>query len=54
MRNLGSYYFDWLDRLDLVDGKQILIADAPNDFAEKTVQLLTDTALWQRISTNAR
>jgi polysaccharide biosynthesis protein PslH len=40
--------------LDVVDGEQILIADAPEEFAQKTVQLLTDAALRQRIATNAR
>jgi len=40
--------------LDVVDGEHLLIADSPEQFAEKTVRLLTDRALYQRITTNAR
>lgn len=40
--------------LDVVDGEHLLIADSPEQFAEKTVCLLSDRALYQRITTNAR
>jgi polysaccharide biosynthesis protein PslH len=40
--------------LDVVDEEHLMIADSPEQFAEKTVRLLTDAALRQRISTNAR
>ena len=40
--------------LDVVDGRHLLIADAPEKFAEKTVRLLTDKALYQRMVTEAR
>ena len=40
--------------LDVVDGEHLLIADSPEQFAEKTVRLLTDGALYQAIATNAR
>jgi len=40
--------------LDLVDGQHLLIADDPEQFAEKTVRLLTDRALYQRIAAEAR
>ncbi len=40
--------------LDVVDGEHLLIADQPEQFAEKTVRLLTDRQLYQRISANAR
>jgi sugar transferase (PEP-CTERM/EpsH1 system associated) len=40
--------------LDVVDGKHLLIADDPERFAEKTVRLLTDRALYQRIVAEAR
>jgi sugar transferase (PEP-CTERM/EpsH1 system associated) len=40
--------------LEVVGGTHLLIADNPEQFAEKTVQLLTDQQLYQRISTNGR
>lgn len=40
--------------LDVIDGEHLLIADSPEQFTEKTVRLLTDRALYQRIATNAR
>jgi sugar transferase (PEP-CTERM/EpsH1 system associated) len=40
--------------LDVVDGQHLLIADHPKQFAEKTVRLLTDRALYQRIVAEAR
>jgi sugar transferase (PEP-CTERM/EpsH1 system associated) len=40
--------------LDVVDGEHLLIADGPEQFAEKTVRLLTDRALYKCITSNAR
>jgi len=40
--------------LDVVDGQHLLIADDPVQFAEKTVRLLTDKALYHRIANEAR
>jgi len=40
--------------LEVVDGEHLLIADNPEQFAEKTVRLLTDRQLYQFISTNGR
>jgi sugar transferase (PEP-CTERM/EpsH1 system associated) len=40
--------------LEVVDGEHLLIADSPDQFAEKTVRLLTDRQLYQHISTNGR
>lgn len=40
--------------LDVVDSEHLFIADTPEQFAAKTVRLLTDPALRQRIVTNAR
>jgi glycosyltransferase involved in cell wall biosynthesis len=40
--------------LDVVDGEHLLIADSPEQFADKTVRLLTDRASYQRITTKAR
>jgi glycosyltransferase involved in cell wall biosynthesis len=40
--------------LEVVDGEHLLIADSPEQFAEKTVRLLTDRQLYQHISTNGR
>jgi polysaccharide biosynthesis protein PslH len=40
--------------LDVVEGEHLLIADSPEQFAEKTVRLLTDQRLRQYISTRAR
>ncbi len=40
--------------LDVCDGEHLLIADTPEQFAEKTVRLLTDQKLYQYISANGR
>lgn len=40
--------------LDVVDGEHILIADSPEQFAEKTGRLLEDRTLYDRITANAR
>jgi glycosyltransferase involved in cell wall biosynthesis len=40
--------------LDVVDGVHLLIADTPEQFAEKTIRLLTDRQLYQDISANGR
>lgn len=40
--------------LDVVDGEHLFIADSPEEFAEKTVRLLTDEGLRKRITTKAR
>jgi glycosyltransferase involved in cell wall biosynthesis len=40
--------------LSVTDGDHLLIADSPRQFAEKTVRLLSDRALRQRIAANAR
>jgi sugar transferase (PEP-CTERM/EpsH1 system associated) len=40
--------------LDVIDGEHILIADNPEQFAEKTVNLFTDRPLYQHISSNGR
>lgn len=39
--------------LNVKNGKHLFIADAPAEFADRTVQLLTDTALWQRMIAEA-
>lgn len=40
--------------LDVIDGEHLLIADTPAEFAEKTVRLLHDHQLYQRLSVNGR
>lgn len=40
--------------LDVVDGEHLLIADDPAEFAQRTLQLIQDQQLWQRIVHNAR
>jgi len=40
--------------ISVTDGDDILISDEPRGFADKTVQLLTDTALNARISRKGR
>jgi sugar transferase (PEP-CTERM/EpsH1 system associated) len=40
--------------LDVVDGEHLLIADDPEQFAEKTLRLLTDRHLYQHVSANGR
>ncbi len=40
--------------IDLTDGKEILIGDTPEIFAERVVQLLTDEALCRRVAAAGR
>jgi glycosyltransferase involved in cell wall biosynthesis len=40
--------------LDVVDGEHLLIADTPEQFAEKTLCLLRDGQLYQDIVANGR
>jgi glycosyltransferase involved in cell wall biosynthesis len=40
--------------LDVIDEEHLMIADSPEQFAEKTVRLLADATLRQRIGANAR
>ncbi len=40
--------------LDIVDGKHLLIADSPEQFALQTVRLLKDRELYDRMATDAR
>jgi glycosyltransferase involved in cell wall biosynthesis len=40
--------------LEVIDGEHLLIADDPDQFAEKTVRLLTNRKLYDHISTNGR
>lgn len=40
--------------LDVVDSEHLLIADTPQQFAKKTISLLKDNGLWQRITAQAR
>lgn len=40
--------------LNVVDGQHLLIADNPKEFAEKTIRLLKDNALYQLVVTEAR
>jgi polysaccharide biosynthesis protein PslH len=40
--------------LDVVDGEHLFIAETPEEFATKTVRLLTDPVLRQRMVKNAR
>lgn len=40
--------------LDVTDGENILIADDPDEFIEKTYQVMTDEALRKRIVANGR
>ncbi len=40
--------------LDVTDGEDILIADHPEDFIEKTYQVMTDDALRDRLVANGR
>jgi len=40
--------------LDVIDGVHILLADDPATFANRTLQLLCDPGLRQRLATNAR
>ena len=36
--------------LGLIDGEQALIADDPQDFAKKVIELYTNKALWEKLS----
>ena len=40
--------------MGLLDSQHVLIADAPEQFAEQTVRLYRDRALWNRLSENGR
>jgi glycosyltransferase involved in cell wall biosynthesis len=40
--------------LAVKDGEHLLLADDPADFAQKTIQLLTEVPLYQRLTANAR
>lgn len=40
--------------LNVIDGVHLLIADDPDQFANKTIRLLSDQELYQRIATNGR
>jgi glycosyltransferase involved in cell wall biosynthesis len=40
--------------LDLIPGKEILIADAPEDFGEQVLQLLSNAELREELSQNGR
>jgi glycosyltransferase involved in cell wall biosynthesis len=40
--------------LDVRDGTDVLIGDTPEEFAARTVQLLTDRRLYQAIVAHAR
>jgi glycosyltransferase involved in cell wall biosynthesis len=40
--------------LEVSDGEHLLVADAPADFADRVVQLITDAQLRQRLRQNAR
>jgi glycosyltransferase involved in cell wall biosynthesis len=40
--------------LDVVDGQHLLIADDPKLFAEKTIELIKDRVLYERLVQNAR
>ena len=39
--------------MSIVDGKHVLIADYPAEFASAVVRLYTDGLLWEQISTNS-
>ncbi len=40
--------------LDVVDGQHLLVADGPKEFADQTIRLLTDQALYCHIADLAR
>lgn len=40
--------------LNVIDGEHLLIADDPDQFADKTIRLLLDQELYQRITINGR
>jgi FkbM family methyltransferase len=39
--------------MDLIDGKQVLIADSPDAFGGAVIRLYTDDSLWEQMSTNS-
>ncbi len=39
--------------MELTDGRNVLIANGEEDFAQKVIRLYTDAALWQDLSANA-
>jgi O-antigen biosynthesis protein len=39
-----------VEGMDLEDGREVLVADDPDDFAHAVVQLYRDAQLWQRLS----
>jgi GT2 family glycosyltransferase/glycosyltransferase involved in cell wall biosynthesis len=40
--------------MHLIDGRDVLIADEPGEFADKIIRLYHDAALWERLSRNCR
>jgi glycosyltransferase involved in cell wall biosynthesis len=40
--------------LDVIDGEHLLVRDDPAQFADAVVQLLSDTALWQKLRNQGR
>ena len=38
--------------INLVDSKNCMIAEKPEDFAKKAVQVYTDEKLWEKLSVN--
>jgi glycosyltransferase involved in cell wall biosynthesis len=40
--------------LDIMDGNHVLLADDPRQFAEKTLQLLSDAELYRRLAADGR
>ena len=40
--------------LNVIDGEHLLIADEPDQFAEKTIRLLSDQELYQHLAINGR
>ncbi len=40
--------------LDVIDGRHLLIADRPEEFAEKIVRLINDKELYQRVVIESR
>ena len=40
--------------MDLVDGRELLIAESPQDFVEAVVRVYTDSELWRRLSEAGR
>lgn len=40
--------------MDLVDGEEALIADSPEEFSQKVIQLYQDPNLWKKLSDNGK